>query len=300
MEMRNNMSKRRRYDDDYYYPYYERTTPIKTKGGMKVKSKRGEIASKWWSKRLIAILGSYGWTNRLERGRRYARSGQVLRINIGSGVVDAEVQGSRPAPYKINIRFPTTSDESWKTIFSIMLKKPEFVSHMLTGEIPPEIEDVFRESQSPLFPKRSSEIEMKCSCPDYANPCKHIAAVFYVLADSLDDDPFLLFQLKGKSKEEIMSAISSKDSGKVQEGEKDEAIGVVPDPELLRFWNPPPVNVQIESKRNLSISPLKKYPLPSDFDDPLIQSILSNYFDEIEKSVLRLRPVKDGPDSKDD
>ncbi|EQD50700.1 hypothetical protein B2A_07213, partial [mine drainage metagenome] len=110
---------------------------------------------------------------------------------------------------------------------------------------------------------------------------------------------FLLFQLKGRIKGEVLKAISSRDSGSVQEGEEKEAIGVVPDSELLRFWNPPPVNVQIEEKRNLSISPLKKYPPPSDFDDPLIQSILSSYLDEIEKNVFRLKPRKDGPEGKD-
>jgi len=137
-----------------------------------------------------------------------------------------------------------------------------------------------------VFPKNKTGTT--CSCPDYANPCKHIAAVFYVLADSLDDDPFLLFQLKGKTKDEVLRAISSKEPGIVHEEAKKEPVATVPDSELLRFWNPPVLNVQVERKPNLSISPLKKYPLPSDFDDPIIQSILSSFFDEIGKKVLRL------------
>lgn len=282
------MSKRGKYHDNYYYPHYERSTPIQTKGGMKVKSRRGDIANKWWSKRLIAILDSYGWSNRVQRGRIYARSGQVLRINIGSGTVDAEVQGSVRTPYRISIRFPAMPEKAWNTVLSVMLKKPEFISHMLTGEILPEIEDVFNESGSPLFPQKSSEIDTVCNCPDYANSCKHIAAVFYVLADSLDDDPFLLFQLKGKTKDEVLRAISSKEAGIVHDEAKKEPVVSVSNSDLLRFWNPSILKVQVERRPDISISPLKKYALPSDFDDPVIQSILSSYFDEIEKNVIQL------------
>lgn len=280
----------RRYSHSYY-PYYRPSTPRKAEGGMKIKSSRGEIGGKWWSKRFLSILGSYGWDSRLERGKRYARSGQVLRINMGKGTVQAEVQGSRSSPYKIEIAFPLAGEESWNKIFSYLMEKPEIISHMLTGELLPEVEEAFRKAKSPMIPEKSSEITMDCDCPDYANPCKHIAAVFYVLADNLDEDPFLLFQLKGKKKDEVMRSISEKSEMQAppvhMKNTKD--VGEISSESLSRFWNSYSVRVKPVVSGNItSISPLKKYPLPEDFNDPLVISILTGYYDEIKKGIQKL------------
>ncbi|MGC8515855.1 MAG: SWIM zinc finger family protein [Thermoplasmata archaeon] len=281
---------RRRYSYSYY-PYYPPSTPRKTEGGMKIKSKRGEIGGKWWSKRLLSILSSYGWSGRLDRGRRYARSGQVLRINIGNGRVQAEVQGSRSTPYKVEIVFPLAGERSWKEIFSYLKEKPEIISHMLTGELLPEVEEAFRKAKSPIFPEKPSEITMNCDCPDYANPCKHIAAVFYVLADNLDEDPFLLFQLKGKKKDEVMRSISEKSEAHIpaagMKSTKD--AGGISAETLSGFWRSYSVRVKpVAGGNKPSISPLKKYPLPEDFNDPLVISILTGYYNEIEKRMQKL------------
>ncbi len=286
---------RRRYSYSYY-PYYPPSTPRKAEGGMKVKSKRGEIGGKWWSKRLLSILNSYGWSSRLERGRRYARSGQVLRINIGNGTVHADVQGSRSSPYKIEIVFPLAAEKSWNEIFFYLMEKPDIISHMLTGELPPEVEDAFRKAKSPMFPEKSSEITMNCDCPDYANPCKHIAAVFYVLADNLDEDPFLLFQLKGKTKDEVMRSISEKREAQVpvpgMKSTKD--VSGISTESLSRFWISYSVRVKPVVSGNIpSISPLRKYPLPEDFNDPLVTSILTGYYDEIGKRIQKQKSPSD-------
>lgn len=280
----------RRYSHSYY-PYYRPSTPRKAEGGMKIKSSRGEIGGKWWSKRFLSILSSYGWDSRLERGRRYARSGQVLRINMGNGTVQAEVQGSRSTPYKIEIAFPLAGEESWAEIFSYLMEKPEIISHMLTGELLPEVEEAFRKARSPMIPEKSSEITMNCNCPDYANPCKHIAAVFYVLADYLDEDPFLLFQLKGKKKDEVMKSIWEKKEAQVPDVniKNTKEVGEISAESLSRFRGSHSVSVKPVVSANIpSISPLKKYPLPDDFNDPLVISILTGYYDEIGKGIQKL------------
>jgi uncharacterized Zn finger protein len=212
-------------------------------------------------------------------------------MNIGNGKVQAEVQGSRSSPYKIEIVFPLAGEKSWNEIFSYLMEKPEIISHMLTGELLPEVEDAFKKAKSPMFPEKSSGITMNCDCPDYANPCKHIAAVFYVLADNLDEDPFLLFQLKGKKKDEVMRSISEKREAQVpvadMKSTKD--VGEISAESLSRFWSSYSMRVKPAASGNIpSISPLKKYPLPEDFNDPLVISILTGYYDEIVKRIQKL------------
>ncbi len=281
--------KRYSYYDRYYYP---KTSPIATKGGMKIKAKRGEIGSQWWSKRLLEILSSYGWSTRLQRGRSYARNGQVLRINIEKNQIVAEVQGSSRNPYSISITFPPISDASWKIVLSSIAKKPEITSKLLIGEIPPELEEAFKSASSPLFPTKSKDIDMMCSCPDYAIPCKHIAAVFYVFADSLNENPFLLFQLRGKSKDEIMQAVVSTEPTTIQEKSpaKNAITSSIPQNEIHAFWNWKNIDVKmVDPEIQGVVPPLKKYPLPSDFDDETVQAILQKYYEQIKKSVMELK-----------
>jgi len=186
------------------YWYYKPTKPRKVKGGIKARSKRGEIGSKWWSKRWIGLLESFGWYNRLERGRRYARRGQVIDIKISKGLIESRVQGSRKKPYTVTIGMDVFSESEWRAVIESMSKQALFAAKLLAGEIPQDIEKVFEENKLSLLPRSSEEIRSKCSCPDYANPCKHIAAVYYIVAEEFDRDPFLIFKLRGKTKDEFL------------------------------------------------------------------------------------------------
>ena len=284
------MVKRGRYYD-YYYPHYEPTKARKVEGGMKIKSTRGQVGEKWWSKKLLALLSSFGWSSRMDRGRRYARSGQVLGITVQKGIVEAKVQGSQRSPYRIKITFPTLTENAWQSIFLSMERRPKFISDMLTGEMPAEIEDIFKETNHSLFPEKSKEIEMECSCPDYASPCKHIAAVFYVLADNLDEDPFLLLQLKGKNKDEIMKSISI-----ASHPEDDKETSTQPDSKALsneviyKFWGSSPVNIKVNrGSGKHTVFPLDKYPLPFDFNDSIVSSTLTKYYERIRNGMKGLK-----------
>jgi uncharacterized Zn finger protein len=195
---------------DDFWGGYAPSKPIKVEGGIKAKSKRGAIGDTWWSKRWVGVLESFGWSNRLERGRRYARSGQVLDFKLAPGKVTARVQGSMPKPYSVSIEIKPITDEAWKRVEEEMAQKAIFAAKLLAGEMPHNIEEAFDAAGMALFPESSKDIKTDCSCPDSANPCKHIAAVYYILAEEFDRDPFMLFKLRGKTKDEITGSLRKK------------------------------------------------------------------------------------------
>ena len=198
---------------DNFWGGYTASKPIKVEGGIKAKSKRGGIGDTWWSKRWVSVLESFGWSNRLERGRRYARGGQVLDFKLMPGKVTAHVQGSVSKPYYVIIEIKPLTAEAWTKATEEMARKAIFAAKLLAGEMPQNIEEAFKAVGVPLFPESSKDIKTDCSCPDSANPCKHIAAVYYILAEEFDRDPFMLFNLRGRTKEEITVSLRQKRVG---------------------------------------------------------------------------------------
>ncbi|MBD2464094.1 SWIM zinc finger family protein [Oscillatoria sp. FACHB-1407] len=161
----------------------------------------------WWAQRWIDVLESFGWRRRLERARNYARQGNVLNIDFKGAKVSALVQGTAPEPYKVSLSLDPFPDEQWQYVIESMAERAIFSAKLLAGEMPQNIEEVFTANGLSLFPFTKFDIHSKCSCPDPANPCKHIGAVYYVLGDRFSEDPFVLFQLRGRTKEEIISAL---------------------------------------------------------------------------------------------
>jgi uncharacterized Zn finger protein len=190
-----------------YYGYYEPTTPIEVKGGIKAKSKRGSFAQNWWAKRWIKTLESFNLGARLGRGKSYARKGQVTSIKIESGLVRAKVQGSKPKPYSVTIKVRTLTGSEWELLTEKLASKPIFAAKLLAGEMPEDIDSVFKEIGLSLFPETLDDLETDCSCPDWSNPCKHIAAVYYLLGEEFDRDPFLIFKLRGMDMDDFMSIL---------------------------------------------------------------------------------------------
>ncbi len=205
-----------------YWQYYERTAPKAVKNGLKAKSKRGSIGETWWSKRWIAVLESFDLGARLSRGKSYARKGQVISIDIKPGSVKAMVQGTFPEPYEVTIKLKPLSEAIWEKAISIMASKAVFSARLLSGEMPQNIEEVFSDSEASLFPKEGSDLKTKCTCPDWSNPCKHIAAVYFLIAEEFDRDPFLIFKLRGKEKDEIIESLRAmRSDGSTEENNSD-------------------------------------------------------------------------------
>lgn len=190
--------------------YYGPARPKPVKDGIKTRTQRGEIGETWWSKRWIEVLESFHMGARLTRGRAYARKGQVVSIDVKKGIVTARVQGTRAKPYAIKIALNPLSEEDWDKVTDAMASQAVFAAKLLSGEMPRNIEEAFAEVEVPLFPVSERELGTDCSCPDWANPCKHIAAVYYLLAESFDDGPFLIFKLRGRTREEIIEILREK------------------------------------------------------------------------------------------
>ncbi|MFG1922963.1 SWIM zinc finger family protein [Cryptosporangium sp. NPDC048952] len=180
------------------------TGPLRVSGGIAVRNKRGQIGEEWWSRRFLAVLEALNLGGRLTRGRTYARQGQVLSLAIEPGVVRADVQGSRTTPYAVRLTVPAVTEPQWAQVEESLAAAALYRAALLAGELPPEIEQVFADCGTPLFP---TSVGMKCSCPDWSVPCKHVAAVCYVLAEAFDDDPFLVLAWRGRDQEALLDAL---------------------------------------------------------------------------------------------
>jgi uncharacterized Zn finger protein len=197
------------YEDDHG-DWYEPSRPQPVQDGIKARTERGQFGKSWWAKRWIGVLETFGWGNRLQRGRTYARQGQVMSIEIKRGKVQAKVQGSRATPYNVTMAITPLIDSQWEQAIDQMAQQAIFSASLLAGEMPQDIEEAFQAAGIHLLPQSRADINTKCSCPDAANPCKHIAAVYYLLGERFDEDPFLIFQMRGRTREQIMDALHAR------------------------------------------------------------------------------------------
>jgi len=188
-------------------PWFEPSVPRPVEGGLATSKQRGAMAATWWSQRFVQVLESYGLGARMQRGRRYARQGQVISLEVDAGLVTARVQGSRATPYRVEIAWPALGSAAWTSVASAFAARAGFAARLLAGEVPPDLEAVFESAGVPLFPRRWSHLRAQCSCPDWENPCKHLAAVLYLFADRLDDDPWLLLAWRGRDREAVLGGL---------------------------------------------------------------------------------------------
>lgn len=191
----------------YYDNWYTPSTPKKVKGGIKAQNQRGSFARNWWGKRWIEVLENFRIGARLTRGKSYARKGQVTSLDIEKGVVKAKVQGSRSGKYTVEVRLTPFKKKEWDQIINAITENPAFAASLLSGDMPLEMEEHLSSMKLSLFPQKRRDLKTSCSCPDSSNPCKHIAAVFYLMAEAFDENPFLLFSLRGMEREDFLARL---------------------------------------------------------------------------------------------
>lgn len=184
--------------------------PIPVDGGLVATTRRGRIGSTWWSRRFLDALESVMVGGRMASGRAYARKGQVVALAVGPGVVEAPVQGSREDPYEVRLVMPVVPGESWDRIVERLASQAGYAARMLAGDLPHEIAEVFDAEGESLLPAPHSRLTTSCTCPDFENPCKHVAAVCYILAEALDRDPFELLAWRGRGREELLSELRAR------------------------------------------------------------------------------------------
>lgn len=187
--------------------WYPSGRPRRVEGGLKARTARGSIGSSWWSRRFLEVLESLAIGGRLDRGRNYARRGQVISLDVAPGAVQATVQGSRARPYRVSIGLPVFADDVWNKAEIALSEQALPSAKLLAGEVPPELEEIFAAAGAPLFPRTAGELDQRCSCPDGVVPCKHLAATFYLLAEAFDEDPFLILRWRGRDRVALLDRL---------------------------------------------------------------------------------------------
>ena len=275
------------------YYYFKPTKPKEAKDGIKARSQRGSFAKSWWAEQWIAALERLVDSGRLTRGRRYARKGQVLSIEETQGGIAARVQGSQRKPYQISIQIAPLSDIQWDKVIDALAEQALFTAQLLAGEMPQEIEQAFSAAGVSLFPSKHGDLKTDCSCPDYANPCKHVAATHYILGERFDEDPFLLFRLRGRTQEQILQALRQRRAGQMEmlaeEPAEPEAAILLEDC-LEHFWElgAPLENIPISIRPPVVEMPLLKRLGEAAFiPDPGIESLLRAAYQTIGREAIQ-------------
>ena len=181
--------------------------PVRVEGGLAVTSRRGEIGSTWWSKRFLSAMEAATVGGQLRRGRHYARRGHVVDLDVRPGQIDAHVQGTLEAPYRVRLRTPVVPDADWDRIVGVLATEAGYAARMLAGELPREVEDVFEAHGASLFPGPYARLTTDCTCPDWDDPCAHVAAVCYLVAESFDRDPFVVLGWRGRDRVAVLGAL---------------------------------------------------------------------------------------------
>ena len=171
----------------------------------------------WWGRAWIDALEHRASLdpNRLPRGRTYARHGHVLSVQTEPGAIRARVQGSRRQPYRVDVRFRPLTDDEWERVVDVIVARAARAAALLDGELDPDLVADAAAAGADLLP-HAGELQPRCSCPDWADPCKHAAAVCYLVADELDADPFALLLLRGRSREQVMAAVRGRRARRVR------------------------------------------------------------------------------------
>lgn len=273
--------------------YFKPTKAIKTKDGIKAQSQRGAFAKNWWAQRWIAALERLVDSGRLSRGRSYARKGQVLSIDETKDGIAARVQGSMRTPYKISIKINHLTDAEWGKVINALSEQAIFSAQLLAGEMPQDIEQAFEKAKVSLFPSKGGDLTTDCSCPDYSNPCKHIAATHYILGERFDEDPFLIFRLRGRTQEQVMQGLRERRAGSDEtlEEEIEKAEVIIPlEEQIENFWDgrAPFDGISVSIRPPSIEMPLLKRLGEANFvPKPGLQSVLSAAYQVISQKAIQ-------------
>ena len=255
------------YDTEYVAP-----APLPAQGGIAARSRDGAIGESWWSERFIDLLESFGLGSRLERGLAYARAGQVTELDIEPGIVLAKVQGSRYTPYRVRIRAKVFSEYQWRRAEKAIAARALTLAKLLAGEMPDDIDQVLAACKLTLLPGSYDELRATCTCPDAANPCKHLAAVYYILAERLDEDPFALFTWRGMTREELLEQLRARRARATGRGV---SLGVANIAGAAAAGSPPPLSDLLDRfwSAGSELAELHVSPLAAEVPDALLRQL---------------------------
>src|SRR3989440_5786340 len=182
-----------------------------------------QFSRTWWGQRFIAALEQFTDPARLGRGRSYASGGRILDYTLVKGTVTARVRGSinpyfgvyKEPIYRTSITIKAISAADWTKAIRHIASRADLITKLLMNEMPDTIEDAFSGLGLHLLPHSERDFVTDCTCPDWANPCKHIAGVYYLLASALDEDPFVMFELRGLSRDDLHAELVKSPLGQI-------------------------------------------------------------------------------------
>jgi uncharacterized Zn finger protein len=217
-----------------------------------------QFSRTWWGQRFIAALEEFTDEARLGRGRSYASNGRIIEYTLSKGTVTAKVRGSinpyfgvyKEPIYKTSITIKAITSDDWAKVIRQIASRADLITKLLMKEMPDTIEDVFSGLGLHLLPHSERDFVTSCSCPDWANPCKHIAGVYYLLASALDKDPFLMFELRGLSRDDLHTELTRSPLGKILASALDSDEEPLVEP-VTSYYTPPirePVTVEATHK----------------------------------------------------
>lgn len=210
---------------------FRQRIPLPARGGIKAQAYRTQNSRKWWTRRWLKMMENLRLGARLGRGRGYAFGGQVTELTVSPGLITAVIQGGSSTPYKCEIRQEAMPPEARQKIKDVLLAKPMLLAQLMILNLPEEIETAFTAAGYPLIPNEIFPLLTHCSCPDYANPCKHIAAVYYLIAEAIEHNPFILLEFRGITREFLLDCPTSE-----SEDAPDILSGISPQAEDS-FWD---------------------------------------------------------------
>ena len=186
----------------------------------------------WWGKEFLRALEDCMDPGRLSRGRSYSTPYRRKSFSIRQGKIAATVRGNistyfhvyETPYYKVEIGFQKIASTRWNAILKRLGSNADWVTHLVLGEVPPSIEEALAGARVKLLPRTHREIQASCSCPDWANPCKHIAGIYYHVASLIDRDPLLLFEFRGLERSKLLEAVSKSEFGSALRGEAEAAV----------------------------------------------------------------------------
>lgn len=269
------------------------SVPLKAVGGIKALTENGQFGRNWWARRWIHAMEKLMDGRRLSRGQDYASQGQVLSMGEIKNGVAATVQGSRVKPYRVTIQVMPLKAEEWEKALEVLSSQAVFAAQLLAGEMPENIEEAFQSANLSLFPERPGDLVTQCSCPDWANPCKHVAAAHYILGNRFDEDPFLLFRMRGRSQEQVLEGLRLHRGGLAEESNTPmvEEISTVLENDPATFWEPgeqlSAFSVQIKMPK-ISLPILRRLGQPEIIRTYLMEDELSAAYESASQAAMIL------------
>jgi uncharacterized Zn finger protein len=207
-----------------------------------------KLTTTWWGKSWNDNLESYSdYAYRIDRGRSYVRHGAVLDLKLTQGRISSLVQGSTRKPYQVNISIQPLSKNNWEAITCECAGKIESLQELIAGKFPKALSELFTAKGKGLFPT-PKEMVIECSCPDWANMCKHVAATLYGVGARLDDDPSLFFLLRNVNIEDLLSETISRKAETLLEKSKVKSSRIIEDTDISGMFG---IEMETEIKNRL-------------------------------------------------